>query len=43
MDIQKELLQIMSDYTDGRITSAKKEDVLTADLSLTSIELFDLI
>lgn len=43
MDIQKELLQIMSDYTDGRITSAKKEDVLTADFGLNSFELFDLI
>ncbi len=43
MDIQKELLQIMSEYTDGRITSAKEEDVLTADFGLNSFELFDLI
>ena len=43
MDIQKELVQIMSDYTDGRITTAKEEDVLTADFGLNSFELFDLI
>ena len=43
MDIQRELLQIMSEYTDGRITSAKEEDVLTADFGLNSFELFDLI
>ncbi len=43
MDIQKKLLEIMRDYTDGRITSAKKEDVLTADFGLNSFELFDLI
>ena len=43
MDIQKELLQIMSDYTEGRITSAKPEDVLTADFGLNSFDLFDLI
>ena len=43
MDIQKDLLQILSDYTGGRITSAKAQDVLTADFGLNSFELFDLI
>ena len=43
MDIQKELQQIMCDYTDGRITTAQKDDVLTADFGLNSFELFDLI
>ena len=43
MDIQKELVQIMGEYTDGRITTAKEEDVLTADFGLNSFELFDLI
>ena len=36
MDIQKKLLEILSDYTDGRITSAKEDDVLTADFGLNS-------
>ncbi len=43
MDIQKDLLEILTDYTDGRITSAKAEDVLTADFGLNSFELFDMI
>lgn len=43
MDIQKKLLEILSDYTDGRITSAKEDDVLTADFGLNSFELFDLV
>jgi acyl carrier protein len=43
MDIQKKLLEILSDYTDGRITSAKEDDVLTAEFGLNSFELFDLV
>lgn len=43
MDIQKKLLEILSDYTDGRITSAKEDNVLTADFGLNSFELFDLV
>ena len=43
MDIQKKLLEILSDYTEGRITSAKADDVLTADFGLNSFELFDLV
>ena len=43
MDIQKKLLEILSNYTDGRITSAKEDDVLTADFGLNSFELFDLV
>ena len=42
-DIQKDLLEIMNDYTDGRITSATRENVLTADFGLNSFELFDLV
>ena len=43
MDIQKKLLEILSDYTDGRITSAKAGDILTSDFGLNSFELFDLV
>ena len=43
MNIQKDLLEILTDYTDGKITSAKEDDVLTADFGLNSFELFDLI
>ena len=43
MDIQKDLLDIMCEYTDGRVTQAKANDVLTADFGLNSFELFDLI
>ena len=43
MDIQKELLEILRDYTDGKVTTAKADDVLTADFGLNSFELFDLI
>ena len=43
MNIRKDLLEIMTDYTDGRITDAKPDDVLTSDLGLNSFELFDLI
>ncbi len=43
MDIQKDLLEILSDYTEGRITTAKADDVLTADFGLNSFDLFDMI
>lgn len=43
MNIRKDLLEIMTDYTDGRITDVKPDDVLTSDLGLNSFELFDLI
>ncbi len=43
MNIQKKLLEILSDYTDGRITTAKADDVLTSDFGLNSFELFDLV
>lgn len=43
MDIRDELLEIMSDYTNGRITEVNPDDVLTSDLGLNSFELFDLI
>ena len=43
MDIREDLLQILTEYTDGRITSVNPDDVLTADLGLNSFELFDLI
>lgn len=43
MNIRDDLLQILNDYTDGRITSVNPDDVLTADLGLNSFELFDLI
>lgn len=43
MDIREDLLQILTEYTDGRITSVNPDDVMTADLGLNSFELFDLI
>ena len=43
MDIKKDLLEILSDYTEGRITTAKADDVLTADFGLNSFDLFDMI
>ena len=43
MDIQKDLLEILSDYTNGKVTAAKADDVLTADFGLNSFELFDLV
>lgn len=43
MNIRKDLLEIMTDYTDGRITDVNPDDVLTSDLGLNSFELFDLI
>ncbi len=43
MDLRKELLEILTDYTDGRIKSVNPDDVMTSDLGLNSFELFDLI
>ena len=43
MDIRNDLLEIINEYTDGRITSVEPDDVLTSDLGLNSFELFDLI
>ena len=43
MNIREELLEIMKDYTDGRITMVNPDDVLTSDLGLNSFELFDLV
>lgn len=43
MNIRDELLEIMKDYTDGRITEVNQDDVLTSDLGLNSFELFDLV
>ncbi len=42
-NLRDELLEILKDYTDGRITSVKPDDVMTSDLGLNSFELFDLI
>ena len=43
MDIREDLLQILTEYTDGRITSVNPDDVMTADLGLNSFELFDIV
>lgn len=43
MDIRNELLAMLKDYTNGRITNVNPDDVLTSDLGLNSFELFDLI
>lgn len=43
MDIRNDLLQILKDYTDGRITEVNPDDVLTSDLGLNSFELFDMV
>ncbi|MCQ2470761.1 MAG: acyl carrier protein [Clostridia bacterium] len=43
MNLRDELLEILTDYTDGRIASVEPDDVLTSDLGLNSFELFDLI
>ena len=43
MDIRNDLLEMLNEYTDGRITSVEPDDVLTSDLGLNSFELFDLI
>ena len=43
MNVRDELLEMLSDYTDGRITEVNPDDVFTSDLGLNSFELFDLI
>lgn len=43
MNIRSELLEMMNEYTDGRITQVNSDDVLTSDLGLNSFELFDLV
>lgn len=43
MNIRDDLLEILKDYTDGRITEVNPDDVMTSDLGLNSFELFDLI
>ncbi len=43
MDIQAKLLEILTDYTGGRITDVKADDVMTSDFGLNSFELFDLV
>ena len=43
MNLRDELLEILKDYTDGRITSVEPDDVMTSDMGLNSFELFDLI
>lgn len=43
MNIRDELLEMIKEYTDGRITEVNPDDVLTSDLGLNSFELFDLI
>lgn len=43
MNIREDLLEMMKDYTDGRITKVNPDDVLTSDLGLNSFELFDLV
>ncbi len=43
MDIRNDLLEMISDCTDGRITEVNPDDVLTSDLGLNSFELFEMI
>ena len=43
MNIRDDLLEILKDYTDGRITQVNPDDVMTSDLGINSFELFDLI
>lgn len=43
MNVRDELLTMLREYTDGRITDVKPDDVFTSDLGLNSFELFDLI
>lgn len=43
MNIRDDLLEILKDYTDGKITQVNPDDVMTSDLGLNSFELFDLI
>lgn len=41
--MREELLEILHDYTDGKVTDIKPDFVLTADLGLNSVELLDLV
>lgn len=43
MNIRDNLLKMLNEYTNGRITQVNPDDVLTSDLGLNSFELFDLI
>ncbi len=43
MDIRNDLLEMLIDCTDGRVTEVNPDDVLTADLGLNSFELFEMI
>ncbi len=43
MNIRDDLLEMLEDCTDGRITEVNPEDVLTSDLGLNSFELFEMI
>ncbi len=43
MNIREDLLEILNDYTDGRITEVNPDDVLASDLGLNSFELFDMV
>lgn len=43
MNVREDLLKMLNEYTDGRITQVNPDDVLTSDLGLNSFELFDLI
>ena len=43
MNIRDDLLEILKDYTDGRITQVNPDDVMTSDLGLNSFELFYII
>ncbi len=43
MDIRNDLLEMLNDCTDGRITEVNPNDVLTSDLGLNSFELFEMI
>ncbi len=43
MNVREKLMEIITEYTDGRITEVNPTDVLTSDLGLNSFELFDLV
>lgn len=43
MSVRDDLLEMLTEYTDGRITEVNPDDVFTSDLGLNSFELFDLI
>lgn len=43
MSVRDDLLEMLKEYTDGRIETVNPDDVLTSDLGLNSFELFDMI